>query len=189
MSQETIRCFIAVDIGNQVIDQILAVQKVLEDTGADVKLVEVRNIHITLKFLGEILISLVNKIGDELKTVQFKSFEVSLHRVGVFPDLRRINVVWVGIGKGLLELGNLYSQVESRLKRLGISPDKRGFSPHLTVARVKSNRNKRQVVETVTALQNQEFRVFSVDSIKLKRSQLSPQGPTYTTITEVRSKQ
>jgi 2'-5' RNA ligase len=165
----------------------LAFQKALASTGGDLKLVEAENIHITMRFLGELPVSLVNRIGEELKTVQFNPFEMSLEGAGVFPDMRRINVVWVGIKKGLLELVDIHSQVELRLKRLGISPDDRGFNPHITIARVRSARNKDKLAEAILITKNKDFGTFPVNFVKLKKSILTPKGPIYITLVEVRA--
>lgn len=188
MSEGTIRSFIAIDIGSQVLDQILTFQKTLLDTGADLKPVEAENIHITLRFLGEVPLSLIDRISGELKTLSFDPFEASFQGVGVFPNTRRINVVWIGIEKGVLELVAIHGQVESRLKRLGIRPDDRGFSPHVTIVRVRSARNRDRLVEAVAAAKDKEFGTFPVDSVRLKRSVLTPKGPVYTTLTEVKAK-
>lgn len=187
MSGEIIRSFIAIDLGSQIVDQIVALQRTLRDTGADVKLVEAENIHITVRFLGEISLSLVERIGEELKTLRFDTFETSLQGVGVFPDMRRINVVWIGIERNVLELVGLHGQVESRLKKLNIRPDNRGFSPHITIARVKSARNKDKLGEAILAMQDKEFGAFPVDSVKLKKSVLTPKGPVYTTLAEAKA--
>ncbi len=182
-----IRSFVAIEIGSIVIDQIVAFQRMLVDIGADLKLVEAENIHITMRFLGEIPVSLVNRLCEELNAVHFKPFEASFQGIGVFPDMRRINVIWVGVEKSVLELVDIYSQLELRFKRLGIFPDGRGFSPHITVARVRSSRNKDKLIETLLSAKDRDFGAFSVDTVKLKKSVLTPKGPIYTTLAEVKA--
>ena len=187
LSKETIRSFIAVEIGSQIIDQISAFQKSLVDTGANLKLVETKNVHITMRFLGELPVSLVNRIGVELKNVPFKPFTMSLQGTGVFPNMRRINVVWVGLKKGIMELEDIHSQIESGLKRVGIRSDDEAFSPHITVARVRSAHNKDKLVKFLFSVRNKYFGSLSMDSVKLKKSVLTPKGPIYTTMVEVRA--
>ncbi len=181
------RCFVAVDLGSQALEEILAFQRVLVDTGADLKLVEAENIHITLRFLGDTSLSLVDKIGGELRTLGFAPFEVSIRGVGVFPNIKRINVIWAGIEEGTLSLVDVHGRVEAQLRKLSISPDGRGFSPHITIARVRSARNKDRLGETVLAAQNKMFGSFTVDSVKLKKSILTPKGPIYTTLAEAKA--
>lgn len=187
LPEETVRSFIAIELGSQALQQILSFQKELSETGADMKLVESENMHITLRFLGEIPLSLIEKIGEEFKSLQFDPFEVAIRGTGVFPDMRRINVVWVGIEKGILELIDIHGKIESSLKRLGIRPDDHGFSPHITVARVRSVRNKGKLAEAIISTRNKEFGAFQVDSVKLKKSVLTPKGPIYTTLVEVKA--
>ena len=188
LKKELLRSFIAIDLESQILDQILTIQKALLDTSADIKLVEPENIHLTLRFLGEKPLSIINKISEELKSLNFYSTEVSVSGVGAFPNMRRIRVVWVGIKKGVLDLMGIYNQVESKLKRLGVSPDDRGFSPHITIARVRSARNKDKLVETILRMRKKEFGTFHLDSLKIKKSFLTPKGPVYTTLTEVKAK-
>lgn len=187
MSKETVRSFIAIEIGSQVISQIVDFQNMIVKAGADVKLVEAENIHITLRFLGEIPVSLATRVGEELQAIKFEPFAVSLQGTGVFPDMRRINVVWVGIEKGVLELVGIHGQIEAGLKKLGIRPDDRGFSPHITIARVRSAHNKEKLTETLLNVTQRSFGEFSVDTVKLKKSVLTPTGPIYTTLAEARA--
>lgn len=181
-----IRSFIAIDITSQEpLDLISSFQKTLRSTGADLKPVPPENVHITLRFLGDIAPSLAHQIGKNLSTLCFDSFEVSLQGAGAFPNMRRINVVWVGIKRGVINLVDIYRQVESRLQELGIRPDTRGFSPHVTVARVRSARNKGVLTKAILAMKNEEFGTFSINLVRLKKSVLTPKGPQYTTLREV----
>ena len=185
MSDEIIRSFIAIDIASQeTLNEILTFQKMLLDTRADLKPVKGENIHITLRFLGEISSKLVVKISEEFKSLSFNPFEVSLQGVGVFPNMKRINVVWVGINRGHLELVGVYSQVERILKKLGIPLNNRGFNPHITIVRVRSAKNKDGLEKALMIMKNRKFGVFSVNTVKLKKSELTPNGPLYTTLAE-----
>lgn len=187
MAEEMIRCFIAIDIENQIIDQILAFQNALTNTGADVKLVEAENIHVTLRFLGEISPSLIDTIGRELTNLCFDKFEVTIQGIDIFPDIKRIHVVWLGIERGFLNLIDIHNKVESVLKKLSIRPDSEGFNPHITIARLKSAKNKDKLAEVVINNRDKEFGTFYVDSVKFKKSVLTSNGPVYTTIKEVKA--
>jgi len=187
MVEEMIRSFIAVEIfDEEIMGRILSFQKAISDTNADLKLVVAENIHITLRFLGSISVSTDKKISEELKKIYFSPFEVSFKDVGVFPSLRRINVVWIGIHSGVIELVDIFNQIESKLKRLKFPPDTRGFRPHITVARVRSARNKDKLAEAVLSMRDKEFGTMLVDSIKIKKSILTPKGPIYSTLSEVK---
>lgn len=187
LSEEKIRSFIAIEVNDEDVKAcILRFQKAILGTNADLKLVKAENIHITLRFLGDITTTMVKKISEELKKIQFPPFEVEFRDVGVFPSLKRINVVWIGIKKGVTELIDLYSQIESRLNKIGFRPETRGFRPHITVARVRSARNKNKLAKMITDMQNSVFGPLVIDSIKLKKSILMPKGPLYYTLLEVK---
>lgn len=185
MSEGDLRCFIAVEVVDmKVLDGLLELGKALTATGAAVKLVEAQNIHATLRFLGNVSRSRVEAVGEVLDEVEFYPFDVELKGVGVFPNLRRVNVVWVGIERGDVELLNVFNQLEAKLKGIGFKPDRRGFSPHITVARISSGRNRDALVDVVSDWSDREFGVFGVDAIQLKKSVLTPRGPIYSTLHE-----
>jgi 2'-5' RNA ligase len=182
---EAIRSFIAFDLESEsVLERITNVQKVLTETKADLKLVEPKNIHITLRFLGNITPNMIEKIFEEMKKVQFTPFNVKISEIGAFPNLRYPRVLWAGITEGADQLRNIFSQLEPRLRSLGFAPDPKGFSPHLTIARVKSGRNKAELVKCVTENAKYEFGIVKAECLRLKRSDLTPKGPIYSTLKE-----
>ncbi len=175
----------AFDIDNPAVRNKLAkAQALLVQTGADVKLVETENIHVTMRFLGDITSGMVDKIFEEMKNVQFTPFNVQLKGVGVFPSLSYPRVVWAGITEGADQLRGIFSQLEPRLQGLGFPPDSKGFSPHLTIARVRSGRNKAQLADFVKANTDLDFGTIKAECLRLKQSVLSPKGPTYSTLRE-----
>jgi len=183
---EMIRSFIAFDINNEsVLRRFSEVQGTLLNTGADLKVVKPENIHITLRFLGNISPQMVNLIHEEMEKTAFTSFDAEIKGLGAFPNLRYARVVWAGIRKGAEELTNISSQLEPRLRGLGFRPDPKGFSPHLTIARVKTGRNKGELVRCVQDLADYEFGILKADCLRLKKSVLTPRGPIYSTLTEV----
>ncbi|PMB75044.1 MAG: RNA 2',3'-cyclic phosphodiesterase [Candidatus Bathyarchaeota archaeon] len=182
---EAIRSFIAFDIEDEsILKRIGDVQNLLLKTGADLKIVEPKNIHITIRFLGNITSSMVEKIGVELKRVQFTPFDVKINGIGAFPDLHYPRVLWAGITEGATQLKEIFSQIEPRLRSLGFTPDPKGFSPHLTIARVKSGKNKSELVKCVSQNVNYEFGIVRAACLRLKRSDLTPKGPVYSTLKE-----
>jgi len=185
---ERIRSFIAVDLDDVGIKQkIVTAQKDLQQTGADLKLVEPEIMHLTLRFLGEIPEPTVQNVKNILDEVRFQSFETRFSGLGAFPNLNRINVVWVGIVHGDDELRSIFEQVEPKLRQIGMTPDNKGFSPHLTIARVRSGRNKTALGDTVSKMKDLNFGNMPVTSVRLKKSTLTPKGPIYTTMHEVKS--
>ena len=182
---ESIRSFLAFDMENDtVLNRLAAVQNLLVQTGADLKLVEPRNIHITVRFLGDITPNMAEKIFEEMKKIQFAPFNVCISGLGAFPDLRYPRVVWAGMTEGADQAKNVFSQLEPRLRGLGFTPDPKGFSPHLTIARVKSGRNKAQLAEFVNKNANYDFGAIKAECLRLKKSDLTPKGPIYSTLKE-----
>jgi len=182
----TIRSFFAVDIEDETIVRRLSeVQGMLANTGADLKRVKPQNIHLTVRFLGDISPAMVDAIYEEMKQISFTLFEIELRGLGAFPKLSYPRVVWAGIRKGADELTNIFEQLEPRLRGLGFKPDTKGFSPHLTIARVRTRRNKAQLIKLVRELEDYEFGAVKAECLRLKKSVLTPQGPIYTTLKEI----
>ena len=189
LSFEKVRSFIAVDVTDSVILQrIVDCQTELARTGADLKVVEPENIHATLRFLGDVQVPLLDQVKSELGQVAFQPFAVELRGVGAFPNPRRPNVVWVGMTKGGEDLQGIFSRLEPRLRGLGLPADRKGFSPHITISRVKSGRNKEALYSGIVNMSDREFGSMTVESIRLKKSILTPKGPIYSTIYEQKAK-
>jgi 2'-5' RNA ligase len=148
--------------------------------------VKPQNIHITLRFLGDITLGMVEKIDKEMQSVVFKPFDVEIKGVGAFPNVKYARVVWAGIQQGTDELMSVFDQLEPRLRQLGFAPDSKGFSPHLTIARVRSGRSKQALIDCVNGLIAFEFGMVHADCLRLKKSVLTPQGPIYSTLKEAR---
>jgi 2'-5' RNA ligase len=96
-----------------------------------------------------------------------------------------MNVIWVGIGEGWSQVELIYEQTERFLHQLGFSRETRAFSPHITVARVKSGRKRDEIAAFLGHLTEQSFGTFAVENVSLKQSILSPSGPKYSTLFEV----
>jgi len=181
----SIRCFVAVACGgDELAAKFTEVRRMLEVARADVKFVEPENIHLTLKFLGEIEPSLVEQVSQVVKETSFQPFSVRLEGMGVFPNLRRPRVVWAGITDGVSQLAEIWKNVDAKLSELGFEKERRRFSPHITIGRVRSGRNRDRLVEEISTLSSYEFGGLHVDRIVLKKSVLTPRGPIYTTLTE-----
>ena len=183
---EIIRTFIAFDIDSDlVLKRLSEVQKTLTNTGADLKLVEPQNIHVTMRFLGDISPTSVDAIYEEMKKVTFKPFDIQLKGLGAFPNLKYARVVWIGIQKGANELKSVFDQLELRLQKLDFRPDPKGFSPHLTIARIKSGRNKAELARQIEEMADYECGVIKAEYLRLKKSVLTSKGPIYSTLKEV----
>jgi 2'-5' RNA ligase len=186
MSQERIRSFISVDLEEAPIrERLVATQRDLQQTGAQLKIVEPEIMHLTLRFLGEVPQTTVERVKEAMSSVRFAPFEIEFTGLGVFPNPRRINVVWVGIKKGAEQLNDVFRQLEPQLRKIGLPPDDKGFSPHMTIARVRSQVNRDALASLVDKLREQEFGKMTGRAVRLKKSTLTPKGPIYTTIHEI----
>ncbi len=182
---ELIRSFVAFDIEEAaVLSNLSRVQDSLLRTGADLKLVKPENVHMTLRFLGDVTPEMVDLVHREMEQVQFSPFEVKIEGTGVFPNPRHISVIWAGILQGANELRAVFDQLEPRLQTLGFKPDYKGFSPHLTIARVRTGKNRDALAEQLGSLEGFEFGSVRAECLRLKKSVLTPQGPIYSVLRE-----
>ena len=171
-----IRAFIAVDIPDDLKEKIGKLQCGFSEF--NIKLVDQSLIHLTLKFLGNVPEDGITSICDALDLVECAPFSADIGEMGVFPNYRRIKVVWIG-AKGNFE--KLQNSVESLLCPLGFERENRAFSAHFTIARVKKISNKDQALLSarIKKQSNVNFGKMNVDRIKLKKSTLTPKGPIY----------
>jgi len=183
-----VRCFVAVECGSaEVLRGLRDAQARLSATGADMKCVEPENIHMTLKFLGEVPEARAREAARIVESVSFRPFSIKVEEVGVFPSISRPNVVWAGITGGVADLAAVFDEIESGLAGLGFEKERRRFSPHLTICRVRSGRNRDKLAEEVAAMADTVFGSVDIDRVKLKRSVLTPRGPVYTDLAESRT--
>jgi 2'-5' RNA ligase len=179
----TFRGFIAIDIAAT--PQMITFEKEIGKTGADVKLVEPENIHITVKFLGDTNENHIDAIEKSMKEsiAKIKPFPITLKGTGVFPNQNYIKVIWIGI-KDEGNIQTIAQAIDTSLAPLGFKKETRGFSPHLTIGRVKTARNKDQLLKVIANYTETEFTVQKVQLLILKKSDLTPKGPIYTNLRE-----
>lgn len=180
-----IRTFIAVDFPQDFVEKIVHIQSKLKDF--NVKLVDPKLVHITLKFLGDVNENKIQQITEALDHINIPSFDARIGNVGVFPKPQYVKVVWLG-AEGNFE--QLHDDVESALKPFRFKKDRRGYTAHATLARVKHipKEDKDAFLNVLDELKDVEVGTFHVDAIKLKKSTLTPEGPIYETLHEVRLK-
>lgn len=182
---QSIRCFLAVDIPEAaILDRLVAAGRDLLQTGNDLRPVSPENLHVTLRFLGDATPEMLRSVEAALDELHVASFTVEFRGLGFFKDPAYITVIWAGIKAGANELTAIFNMLEPRLQRAGFRREPRGFSPHLTIARVKVVRNRAALLDFVAKRTDYAFGSFTAQSLKLKRSVLTPQGPIYTTLKE-----
>ncbi|MBA7631512.1 RNA 2',3'-cyclic phosphodiesterase [subsurface metagenome] len=188
---EQVRSFIAIELPNELkvgLSQLEAQLKSGKQSG--VKWVNPYSIHLTLKFLGSIAVDRISQITKSMnEAVQgISPFHLEVKDLGVFPNLRRVQVVWVGISGEVDRLGQLQQRIESNLARLGFAPESRPFTPHLTLARLRNQASldeRQRLGELIAGTRFEVAYTIKVDTISLIRSQLTREGAIYSRISAV----
>ncbi len=180
-----LRVFVAVEITDEKIRKLIEnIQRELLKGGVDIKPVEIENLHITLRFIGEVPQATVNEIINKLRTISFQKFRMKVKGLGAFPSPSNPRVIWAGVTEGSKELSELHEIVERLVGKYGIR-DNKEFTPHLTIARVRSPRNKQHITAIIDKYRDLDFGEQEVSCIKLKRSVLTPRGPIYSDLLQV----
>ncbi len=188
MMTDQIRTFVACELPREIRSAIGQIQENLKRYRLRLKWVRPENLHLTLKFLGDVSVERIEAIADAIEDAarDMAPLSLSAKGVGVFPGIRRARVIWVGIGGQPLQLGQLQAAVADALDEVGFPKEKRPYKGHLTIGRIKAAIDSRQLAEALTATCDFESDSFSVDEVVLFRSQLRPEGPTYTRLRTVK---
>ncbi|MCK4648773.1 RNA 2',3'-cyclic phosphodiesterase [bacterium] len=184
---EKVRTFIATKLTPEILSNISKLQEELKKTVLEVKWVKPENIHLTLKFLGHIIPEELEKVKlatrEALKP--FAPFEISVSGLGAFPKINYPRIIWTGIDKGKEELKRIAFSIEKNLAKIGFAREKKSFSPHLTLGRVKSSKGRERLIEALSLVKTSNLGSMRVAKIFIVKSELRPQGPVYTTLEEI----
>lgn len=173
--ETSVRAFLAVEIPQHVRKHVWRIVEDEKHNDMPIKWVKLENMHITLKFLGEIDEKQQADISSTIKQIvgKHESFAVNLKDIGCFPNPKYPRVLWVGVEKGSEALCTLAREIDEQLVRLGFKQEKR-FHPHLTIARMRKpcviDKILRHSIVTDT---------FKSEAVVLCKSTLTPQGPIY----------
>ncbi|KPK97044.1 MAG: hypothetical protein AMJ95_11240 [Omnitrophica WOR_2 bacterium SM23_72] len=175
------RTFIAIELPEEIKESLARLQDRLKQSQADVKWVKPQNIHLTLKFLGEINEEQLEKITRALEQVCLnrRCFQMCLSTVGAFPKVNFPRVIWVGVEKGASETSEIATDLEEKVSMVEVPKEKRPFSSHITIGRVRSNFNKDKLVNDLKTIGSLEGKEFAVTKLTLFKSTLTPTGPVY----------
>ena len=177
-----VRTFVALELSKDIQDQLAFAQETIRGCKARLTFVDPKNIHITAKFLGEVDEKTLQKVMDALRSVTFSSFPVTAGTVTV-NNPKRPHTVWCAIddtGQG----ERLFNLIEDVFVPLGFERDTRRFTPHATLARVKSPHPS--LFSALDSLKDKSFGSCTICGITLKKSTLLPQGPVYEDLLEVK---
>ncbi len=174
-----LRAFVALEVSEPVLRSLAGFQEEIRASGADLKLVEVENLHFTVRFLGEITEAQAVEAASRLGSLTLSSAEVEVKGVGAFPSPGSARVVWAGVGaehEGAM--ASIAERVIDSLLDIG-ERDDRPFRAHITLGRVRSPRNSRQLAELLGRNRDRSFGRVRLSELKLKSSVLTSKGPNY----------
>jgi len=185
---EPVRCFIAISLPDEVKAGLKELQVQLKSGHqTSIKWVDPYSVHLTLKFLGGVdgdkISPITAAMAEAVKGVP--PFSLKVEDLGAFPNLRRVQVVWVGVSGEVNKLAHLQQRLESNLEGLGFAPEKRRFTPHLTLARVRdrASADEREALgQIISGTKFEAAGSFPVEAVNLMKSQLTREGALYSRI-------
>lgn len=189
--REKVRSFIAIELPDEVKRELAQLSRELGKAKYSfVKWVDTGNIHLTLKFLGYIPAGQVAEITEAMNQAGqgISPFQLEISKLGAFPGMNQPRVVWIGIGGETGKLLNLQRNIDFMLVPLGFTREKQPFVPHLTIARVResaSQGDRKALGQLLVSTRLDSGWRIAVDSVKLMRSQLTPEGPVYSMLSRV----
>jgi 2'-5' RNA ligase len=180
----TIRAFIAANLEHGLRDRIARIQERLKESRADVSWVRPENLHLTLKFLGEVEEAALTAVADAIGPVAARHAPLRLvvAGLGAFPQPRAARVVWIGVREGAEGLAKLHAELEAGLEPLGFQREARPFTSHLTLGRVRGPGRREQLAAAVTSMMPEPVGDMLLDRIDLMRSELRPEGARYSVL-------
>lgn len=184
---DTIRAFVAFKLPADVIEHAAGLQSALKSRRLKLRWVAPRNLHLTLKFLGDIPADDAAAVALAMQRACRGATAMSLtvQGMGVFPGIKRPRVLWIGLGGQVEALRQLNSRVEDELTGLGFPRENRDFKAHLTLARCKGWVAPQDLLQAFEELGNYAPKPFTADRLVLYKSDLRPTGAVYTPLSEV----
>jgi len=187
---ESIRSFIAVKLNDEAHKAVTQAQTCLKQTGCDVKWVAPNNIHLTLKFLGQVPLDKIDTVKGVLNHClqSTESIETVLTGLGVFPRPQRPRVIWVGLEDKERKIQQLADLIETSLNKIGFPKEDRAFKSHITIGRVRSLKNVKQLTQTMGKYPLPLGIKQTIEQITFFKSTLTSTGPIYEVLSETKLK-
>ncbi|HDZ77182.1 MAG TPA: RNA 2',3'-cyclic phosphodiesterase [Candidatus Omnitrophica bacterium] len=182
------RTFIAIKVPENIQKNFRLIQKKLKRPGQNIKWVNPENIHLTLKFLGETKETQLPQIKKVLVDAasEFKISNIKIGTLGVFPGIKNPRIIWIGAEEKDTTIAEIAEILNNRLKNLGFIKEKRKFTPHITIARIRSLNNITDLLNNITANIDFEAGEFKVNKICLIQSRITSSGSIYNMMAEAR---
>ncbi len=181
-----IRSFIAIDIPEEVKETLGKLISQIKPSLPKIGWTKAQNIHLTIKFLGNIQSSQIPAVKMAMEEIcMIPSFSLKGHGLGIFPNIKRPRVIWVGLQGELSPLKRIQFSIEKTLEKDGFKRETRGFHPHLTLGRIKSAVSQVKLLELLQEYKNFSTPAFEVKELILYKSELRPEGARYTPLERV----
>lgn len=181
------RLFVSIDVPAALTDAVADLQDEFADA-TGLRAVDPGQVHVTLKFLGEVPASDVDDVTEALRdaveTAGVSPFTARFKGVGAFPSTDYIRVVWLGVEAGTDEMTRLHEAIEAAMTDRGFDPEDRAFTPHVTIARMDHGGGKALVQQKLRTL-DPEVGEMTVSEVRLTKSELDEDGPTYSTVAAI----
>lgn len=181
-----IRAFFAISLPLEFKEEIARLQDILKKTRAEVKWVRPESVHLTLKFLGQVAEDIIDPLAEaaSVKASQTQALSLTLNGTGVFPGPRRPRVAWLGLAGDVGRIIDLQRGLEESAEKFGFAREKRKFSPHLTLGRIRSSKGIKEFITELDRLDPQPLE-FMASEVVLFRSELKPTGAIYTPLKKI----
>ena len=182
-----LRAFIAIELPEKIQGDIRNLQRAFASHGLKIRWVTPVNLHLTIKFLGDIAPSEMESLGRILSDTAaiHPMFDLLPQGIGVFPNIRRPRIIWAGIAGQTHILRFIWKSVENALVPLGFAAEKRPYRGHLTIGRVKTHMDQGRLVTALRTHQDFVSESFIVRRLVMFKSELCPNGPVYTKLWEM----
>ena len=188
---EQVRSFIAIELPEGLKVELIQLQGQLKlGEQSWVKWVDSSSIHLTLKFLGNIAVGRINKIirAMEEAVLGISPFHLEVRELGAFPNFKRVQVAWVGVGGEVDKLVQLQQRIDSNLAPLGFAIETRPFTAHLTLARLRDRASpdeRQRFGQLIAGTRFESAYTIKVDAVSLMKSQLTKEGAIYSRLSSV----
>ncbi len=183
---DKLRLFVALPLPATGIECLAGLQERIKSRGLAMGWVRPRNLHLTMKFLGDVPVSEVDGLAATLRRVvaTHPSLKLILQGLGVFPGIRRPRVLWTGLGGEIDALRSMYDDLEDGLAGHGFQRDNRGFRAHITLGRIRKRIDVQHLLDVIGGLGQFEPLPFDARRLVLYKSDLKPSGAVYTPLAE-----
>lgn len=179
-----IRAFIAISLPPRIRELVVEVQERFHECGKTLSWIKPENVHLTVRFLGNISEEKVPAIGEAIKKgiADTHPFRMEIDEIGVFPNLKYPRVIWLGVEEATHTLIDLENRISDEMETLGFEREERKFTPHITLGWVKTYKKKNKIIEIIQSQGKIYGAEIAMESVELYRSDLKPTGAVHTVL-------